>query len=208
MTTNDYLKYLQREIHTTVVATVDENGLPVTCAVDIMDYDDGGLYFLTAKGKSFYDRLKKSGYIALTGVKGKDTMHSVAISVRGKVREIGNDMLPQMMAKNSYMKKIYPTAESQEALTVFKLYEGTGEWFNLSKKPIERASFTIGNMQPKAEGYYIATDECIGCRSCKKVCPQGCIDFSSVSAKIMQENCLHCGNCMNACPAGAVKKMK
>ena len=111
MTTNDYLKYLQREIHTTVAATVDEDGLPVTCAVDIMDYDDGGLYFITAKGKSFYDRLKKNGYIALTGIKGKDTMHSVAISVRGNVTEIGNDMLPRIFAKNSYMKKVYPNAE-------------------------------------------------------------------------------------------------
>lgn len=208
MTTNDYLKFLQREIHTVVVATVDEDSLPVTCAVDIMDYDDGGLYFITAKGKSLYDRLNKSGYIALTGTKGKDTMHSVAISVRGKVREIGNEMLPGIFAKNTYLKKIYPTAESQEALTVFKLYEATGEWFNLTKKPIERASFTIGAVKPKAGGYYIATDECIGCRSCKKVCSQGCIDFSSVSARILEENCLHCGNCMNECPVGAVKKIE
>lgn len=187
------------------MATVDEDGLPVTCAVDIMDYDESGLYFLTAKGKNFYDRLVKQGYIALTGMKGKDTMHSVAISVRGKVQEIGNDKLPQLFEKNSYMKKIYPTVESQKALTVFKLYEGNGEWFDLSKKPIERASFTIGNTKLKKEGYYI-TDECIGCHRCKNVCPQGCIDFSNVSARIQQENCLHCGNCRNVCPVGAVKK--
>ena len=53
----NYLKYLVEEIHTTVMATVDNNGLPVTRAIDIMDYDDSGLYFLTAKGKSLYDRL-------------------------------------------------------------------------------------------------------------------------------------------------------
>lgn len=45
----NYLKYLVEEIHTTVVATVDDAGLPVTAAIDMMDYDDGGLYFLTAK---------------------------------------------------------------------------------------------------------------------------------------------------------------
>lgn len=206
MTTIDYLKYLQREIHTTVVATVDEDGLPVTCAVDMMDYDESGLYFLTAKGKRFYDRLVKQGYIALTGMKGKDTMHSVAISVRGKIEEIGNNMLPQLLAKNPYMKKIYPTAESQMALTVFRLYEGSGEWFDLSKKPIERASFTIGQAQSKTERYYVAADECIGCQRCKNVCPQGCIDFRNVSATIQQEHCLHCGNCISVCPAGAVKK--
>ncbi len=208
MTTVECLKYLQHEIHTTVAATIDENGLPVTCAVDIMDYDESGLYFLTAKGKSFYDRLVRQGYIALTGIKGKDTMHSVAISVQGKIQEVGNSMLPQILAKNPYMKKIYPTAESQEALTVFKLYEGSGEWFNLSKKPIERVSFTFGEARPKHKGYYVATDTCIGCRRCKNVCPQGCIDFRSVSATIQQKHCLHCGNCMSVCPAGAVKRLE
>ena len=54
----DYLKYLTKEIHSTVMATVDENALPVTCAIDIMDYDENGLYFLTARGKNFYARLK------------------------------------------------------------------------------------------------------------------------------------------------------
>ena len=57
MKATDYLRFIVREIHTTVVATVDEQGLPVTCAIDIMDSDENGLYFLTAKGKSFYERL-------------------------------------------------------------------------------------------------------------------------------------------------------
>ena len=82
----DYLKYLVQEIHSTIVATVDENGLPVTCAIDIMDYDENGLYFLTAKGKGFYNRLVNKGYLALTGMKGEDTMSCVALSVRGKVK--------------------------------------------------------------------------------------------------------------------------
>lgn len=36
----NYLKYLVEEIHTTVVATVDDEGLPVTAAIDMMDYDE------------------------------------------------------------------------------------------------------------------------------------------------------------------------
>ena len=43
------------------------------------------------------------------------------------------------------MNEIYPTEKSRHALTVFQLYEGNGEWFDLSKKPIERISFTIGD---------------------------------------------------------------
>ena len=50
------------------------------------------------------------------------------------------------------MKEIYPTPDSQKALTVFQLYEGSGEWFDLSKKPIERFSFSFGRVkaEPKA----------------------------------------------------------
>ena len=106
METRDYLSYLVQEIHTTVVATVGDAGLPVTAAIDMMDVDEGGIYFLTARGKGFYDRLKKRGALALTGMKGKDTMHCAALSIRGKVRELGSERLPQMFEKNPYMKEI------------------------------------------------------------------------------------------------------
>lgn len=201
----NYLKYLVEEIHTTVMATVDNNGLPVTCAIDIMDYDDTGLYFLTAKGKSLYERLKQKGYVALTGMKGSDTLSCVAVSVSGKAQEIGSEPLEKLFEKNSYMKEIYPTKESRKALTVFRIYEGNGEWFDLSKKTIERASFTFGNGQNTNQGYEIG-DSCIGCKACEAVCPQGCIDFSTVPAIIIQKNCLHCGNCMTICPHNAVIK--
>lgn len=201
----NYLKYLVEEIHTTVMATVDNNGLPVTCAIDIMDYDDSGLYFLTAKGKSLYDRLTQKGYVALTGMKGNDTLSCVAISVSGKAQEIGSEPLEKLFEKNSYMKEIYPTKESRKALTVFRIYEGKGEWFDLSKKPIERAAFTFGNGQETNQGYEIG-DSCIGCKACEAVCPQNCIDFGVVPAKILQNNCLHCGNCMTVCPHNAVIK--
>lgn len=172
---------------------MDDEGLPVTAAINMMDFDENGLYFLTAKGKSFYDRLTKRGYMALTAVKGEDTMTSVAVSVRGKVKEIGESFLPRLFEKNPYMCDIYPTEESRRALTVFKLYEGNGEWFDLSKKPIERASFSFGGSEAKTEGYFI-TDACIGCETCGTVCPQNCIDFRETPAVIAKEHCLHCGN--------------
>lgn len=203
MSADRYLKYLQEEIHTVVAATIDDNGLPVTCAIDIMDSDEKGLYFLTAKGKSFYDRLKKKEYVALTGMKGKDTMSCVAISLRGTVKELGNTLLPRLFEKNPYMREIYPTQESQKALTVFQIYEGSGEWFDLSKQPIERASFSFGGAQIEKTGYFV-TDKCIGCKLCYSKCPQKCIDISTVPAVIRQENCLHCGNCFSVCPQKAV----
>ena len=56
METKEYLDYIANEIHRTIVATVDDEGLPVTAAIDMMDSDEKSLYFLTAKGKGFYDR--------------------------------------------------------------------------------------------------------------------------------------------------------
>lgn len=70
-------------------------------------------------------------------------MSSVAVSIRGKVRELGYDKIPELFEKNPYMRKIYPTVESMQALTVFQIYEGSGEWFDLSKKPIERALWKL-----------------------------------------------------------------
>lgn len=205
MNTSDYLNYIVNEIHTTVIATVDDEGLPVTAAIDMMDSDGDSLYFLTAKGKGFYDRLIKRGFIALTAVKGQDTMSSVAVSVRGKVRELGFEKIPELFEKNPYMRKIYPTEESMQALTVFQIYEGSGEWFDLSKKPIERTSFTFGGSEAKEDGYYI-TDACVGCGCCAAVCPQNCINTDNIPFVIEQEHCLHCGNCFEACPTGAVEK--
>ena len=204
MTTKEYFDYIVEQIHSTVVATVDEDGLPVTCVIDMMYADDNGLYFLTAKGKNFYQRLKDKDYLALSGKKGEDTMSCTAISVSGKVRELGSDMLPLLFEKNPYMFEIYPTEESRKVLTVFQIYEGSGEWFDLSKMPIERDSFTFGGAEIRASGYFV-TDDCIRCGSCLTDCPQSCIDLTD-KAVIRQENCLHCGNCAAICPVGAVVK--
>jgi len=139
-----YFRYLVEEIHTTIMATVDEGGLPVTAAIDIMDTDGESLFFLTAKGKSLYDRLVSRPFVSLTALKGEDTMSSKALTVRGRVRELGYELIPELFEKNPYMKNIYPTEESMRALTAFQIFMGSGEWFDLSKRPIERASFEFG----------------------------------------------------------------
>lgn len=201
----DYLKYIVDEIHSTVFATVDQEGRPVTCAIDMMDCDENGLYFLTAKGKSFYRRLKQNAYVAFTAMKGEDTMSRVAVSVRGRAEELSPERLPALFAKNPYMTKIYPDEASRSALTVFRLCEGTGEWFDLSKTPVERAAFSFGGAAEPDNGYFV-TGRCIGCKLCYAKCPQKCIDITRKPVFIRQENCLHCGNCYEICPARAVER--
>ncbi len=53
----NYLKMLVDDFHSTVVATLDQQGYPQTRAIDMMLYDKEGVYFLTAKGKPFINNL-------------------------------------------------------------------------------------------------------------------------------------------------------
>ena len=109
---------LARDIHSIVIATQGENGDPVTCVIDMMDSDETGLYYLTARGKSFYERLKAHPMLALTGFKGTDTMHTTAISLTGEAKELGADLLPRLFSLNPYMAGIYPSEVSRSILTV------------------------------------------------------------------------------------------
>ncbi len=84
-----------------------------------MDYNESGLYFLTAKGQNFYGRLEAKEQIAFTAMKGEEPLSCVAVSVQGKVKEIGPDRLPDLFRKNPYMEKIYAAPRSRSALTVF-----------------------------------------------------------------------------------------
>ncbi len=205
MNTEKYLQMIQQDIHSVVFATTDENHYPVTCVIDIMLSDRDGLYFLTAKGKNLYERLKNRPIISFTGMKGADTLSCKSITLRGEVREIGQKRLSEIFEKNPYMKAIYPTGESRMALTVFHIYRGSGEYFDLSRKPVYREQFSFGGGQNHAS-YFFVTDKCNSCKRCAKICPQNCIDVSSHTAKIQQKHCLHCGNCKEICPLQAIER--
>lgn len=206
METRDYLQLIHEEIHSTVAATVDKEGHPVTRVIDMMLHDDNSLYFLTAKGKEFYRQLMEQKYIAISGMTGGEgSMNKKAVSVRGQVKNIGTEKLNEIFEHNTYMAEIYPEQESRMALEVFQIYEGTGEYFDLSTKPITRGTFFLGVEKEISGGYFI-TNQCHGCKICYSKCPQKCIDLTKKPLVINQDNCLHCGNCMEGCPFGAVEK--
>ncbi len=208
METKQYLKILKDEMHSVVFATTDKYGLPVTRVIDIMLIDDNSLYFITAKGKNFYSQLIDNKFVALSGMTdGKDSMSKKAISIRGSVECIGKNKLDEVFKENPYMAEIYPQKESRIVLEVFRFYEGEGEFFNLSAKPIIRESFYLGKyVQKNKQGLYYITNKCVGCKRCVSKCPQNCIDISCIPFKIKQKNCLNCGNCKEVCYFSAIKK--
>lgn len=127
------LQILQQDIHTVIMATSDLQGKVYTCAIDLMLLENESLYFLTARGKSFYQRLMNNHYVALTGLKGEDTMSSIAISLQGKVKNIGHDKLALIFQENPYMQEIYPDEIARDVLEVFEIYQYDLEYFDLSQ---------------------------------------------------------------------------
>lgn len=197
-----YLKMLVEDIHSAVVSTIHADGHPQTRVIDMMLYDDQGVYFLTAKGKAFYEQLMEQKYIALSAAKDK-----CSISLRGKIKNIGLERLDEIFEKNTYMQSIYPD-DTRSALEVFQIYEAQGEYFDISDPShVFRDSFMVGNMQAVYTGYF-AGDGCIGCKMCYSVCPQKCIDISVKPVVIDKNSCLHCGRCAEICPEQVIERWR
>ena len=200
MKRNDYLKLLVEGIHSTTVATIGADGHPQTRVIDMMLWDEQGVYFLTAKGKAFYTQLMEQGFIALSAMKGK-----VSISLRGKIKNIGSEKLDEIFVKSPYMQAIYP-GDTRAALEVFCLYEAEGEYFDISDPAhVIRDSIVIGHTQTVLTGYFVGTG-CIGCKLCYSVCPQKCIDITQKPVVIDQHRCLHCGRCAEICPKQTIAR--
>lgn len=200
MQKNDYLKLLVEEMHSAAVATIGADGRPQIRVIDMMLWDENGVYFLTAKGKAFYSQLMEQGFIALSAVKGK-----ASVSLRGKIRNIGSEKLDEIFEKNTYMQSIYP-GNTRDALEVFCLYEAEGEYFDISDPGhVTRDSIVIGQAEATAAGYFVGAG-CIGCKLCYSVCPQKCIDITRKPVVIDQHRCLHCGRCSEICPRQVIEK--
>lgn len=200
METVGYLKLLVEDIHSAIVATLGEDGYPQTRAIDMMLYDETGVYFLTAKGKSFYSQLMEQKFIALSAVKDK-----ISVSLRGNVQNIGSGKLDEIFEKNIYMQEIYPE-KTRNVLEVFKIVAAQGEYFDISNPSyVVRDSFILGNYKKQEYGYFVG-NKCTQCGACYSVCPQKCIDMTVKPVVIDQKRCLHCGRCSEICPLQAVGK--
>ncbi len=62
------------------------------------------------------------------------------------------------------------------------------------------------NLQPtNDEPFYRVTDECIGCGTCSRVCPGGCIRIVDTRPIYDYTNCAGCFGCLHACPKKAIQ---
>lgn len=200
MKKENYLDLLVNNIHSATIATIGMDHHPVTRIIDLMLWDESGVYFLTAKGKAFYTQLMEQKFIALSA-----TVDKQSISLRGKIKNIHSEKLDEIFEKNPYMKGIYPD-DTRDALEVFCIYEAEGEYFDIrTPSHIVRDSFVIGTKISKENGYFVR-DNCIGCKLCFSVCPQKCIDITKIPVVIEQNRCLHCGRCKEVCPKQAIEK--
>ena len=107
----DIFSLLAKEIHSTVFATVDKNGFPHTCVIDLMLCDDSSIYF-SHQEKNFYTRLLNQEYVSLSGMKGMIPCRLVVVSVAGKIRELGG----RLVGKVFETKSLYGTDLSQRNL--------------------------------------------------------------------------------------------
>lgn len=49
---------------------------------------------------------------------------------------------------------------------------------------------------------------CIGCSTCSKICPEGCIEMEDSKPEINYDYCKGCGLCIKECPVKAINKAK
>lgn len=201
MNVNESLKEL-RKIKDVAMATVDCNGNPQVRIIDIMIVENNYLYFLTARGKNFYQELITNKRVAISAV----NENYIGIRLNGIVErvEAQDYWRNRIFDDNPSMNNVYP-GKSRKILDVFCIKEGEVEIFDLSVTPIERYQYDLqGNVICKCG--YLISEACVSCGLCKQECPQQCIESAKVY-KIKQNHCLHCGLCYEVCPIGAIKKV-
>ena len=185
-------------------ATVDEDGAPQVRNISAIHYEGTDIYFLTARGKSFARQLYADGRVQISAY----TRYKETIRVSGRAYEVPEaeqrkwrDILYQ---EQPYLENVYP-GETKNIDTMFVLKDYTIEYFCLSTRPITREYFTVGSAVLKPKGYVI-TDNCIGCGTCRTVCPQSVITEGTPFV-IDQNHCLQCGNCFENCPVQAIERL-
>lgn len=197
MEKKEYLRMLKEDMHSVVIATKDEEDRPVTRVIDMMLYDEDSVYFLIKRGTQFYTQIMEQNYVSITGIKD-----GRSISIHGYTLNIGQTKIDEIFEENA----VYPD-HAKEALEVFRLYKGEGQYSDFSdREHVISETFILGDKEDTdVSGYYV-NEQCILCGTCYAVCPEQCIDTAKNPVVIDQSRCVHCGTCFENCPVHAIIK--
>ena len=192
---------LLREIKSITFATVNKS-LPAARIIDVMLVKKDGLYFLTARGKSFYRQLKAGPKIAICGM----DLNYVTARIIGNIKFCNTrNIIDEIFENNPMMNDLYP-GEKRNILEGFHLYRGRGEIFDLSVEPPGRERFAFGGETANPPGYTI-TINCTACGLCIEACPVEVISEGDIY-RIDGSHCLECGRCAEICPEDAIEAAK
>ena len=189
---------LLREIKSVTFATINDKE-PSARIIDVMFVEEDGLYFLTARGKSFYRQLKANPYVAICGMNER----YVSVRLVGDIQFCEDQhIVDKIFELNPMMNDLYP-GEKRYVLEGMHLYKGKGEIFDLSIEPPKRQRFSFGYVIASPCGYTI-TSGCTACGICQETCPVNVITEGEIY-QIDREHCLECGSCWEICPENAVE---
>ena len=150
----DCFEYLTKRIRSVVISTVNGDELPEARVIGLLGCDEGGVYFSTGVGKNFHTQLLARPHVVITGMSSTVTFESVSVTIRGLAREMDDPALTdRLLHENPDMLEIYPTEASRATVRVFYVDRGELDWYDLTKKPLERQQFTFGGagMDPAAK---------------------------------------------------------
>ena len=189
---------LLRQVKSVTFATI-ENGVPAARIADVMLVEQDGLYFTTARGKSFYRQLGESSTVAICGMNDK----YVTVRLVGDVKRCaGQAIVDKIFEHNPVMNDLYP-GEKRYILEGFHMHSARGEIFDLSIEPPRRERFAFGGATVNPPGYRIS-DQCIACGECQEACPVDMISEGEIYT-IDRGRCLECGRCAETCPVDAIE---
>ncbi len=196
ITAREGLQFL-RNIKSVAFATVNR-GNPAVRIADVMLVNEEGMYLLTARGKPYHRQLKEHARVAVCAM----DQHFITVRVVGDIRECKDrSILDTIYEHNPVLEKLYP-GDTSRILSVFLMFRGVGEIFDLSTEPPHRRRFAFGGAAVNPPGYAI-TDACTACGTCAEACPVGVIAPGDVY-RIDGAHCLECGACAEVCPEEAI----
>ncbi len=190
-------QYLAAQGGRVSIATV-RNGLPDSRIISIQRFSDGGIYFMTSRGKPFYRQLKAVPRVALSSLLD-DTHHCIRIRARVEEQRPGSAPCREYAEKNPGTMQMY--RHNPEVIALFRLASGEGEILHLYRDDmVRRLRFCFGGEDSTPLSYYIS-EACTGCGACYDSCAERAIyPTDDGRYHIRPMDCDDCGICYTRCP--------